>query len=196
MVASLVTNPTGNNKKDVVVCSAYFPGDVDHDQPPPPAIMREPVAYCKRSSKQLVIDSDVNHRDYGSIIGEGLIVNNVDSELTFVTKNLVEVLNITISTHFVSTSIVNWDSHALIANTLDLMQGRIRYLLSNSVTQKSQTGVDTQSSSRMDRETIENSSKIKATNDQIKNALINAYNYLLKEKRDLRKFKIIAKQSP
>lgn len=117
-----VTLPEERGTTDIIVCSAYFPGDRAAEEPPP-ATVRALVDHCRRNNKQLVIGCDANshHTAWGStdtnqrgeslfnyLLGEGLTVNNVGSEPTFVTRNRAEVLDITISSNFLSNKIIDW----------------------------------------------------------------------------------------
>ncbi|XP_030762955.1 uncharacterized protein LOC115887629 [Sitophilus oryzae] len=113
VVAVHVQIPAGRigGGMEFVACSAYFPGDKTADLPPPKKV-RELISFCKRKNLQLVIGCDANgHNEaWGStdtnfrgeiilnyLIGEGLVVNNIGSEPTFVTCNRKEVLDITVS---------------------------------------------------------------------------------------------------
>lgn len=74
--------------------------------------MRELIAYFKRNKKELVVvcDAYAHHRDWGStninVRGEQLYNYIIDGG-AFKTKNNAEILDITISTQFVSTNIIN-----------------------------------------------------------------------------------------
>ncbi|XP_030746166.1 uncharacterized protein LOC115874994 [Sitophilus oryzae] len=124
MVAVHVQIPAGRRGggMEFVACSAYFPGDKTADLPPPKKV-RELISFCKRKNLQLVIGCDANgHNEaWGStdtnfrgelilhyLIGEGLVVNNIGSEPTFVTCNRKEVLDITVSSNYLSNRISNW----------------------------------------------------------------------------------------
>lgn len=114
--------PVGESKMDIVVCSAYFPGDRNADMPPTKEV-RELVAFCRRKNFHLIVGCDANshHTAWGStdinqrgeslfnfLLGEGLMVNNLGSEPTFVTKNQRQVLDLTISSNYLSTKISKW----------------------------------------------------------------------------------------
>nr|CAI5842880.1 unnamed protein product [Callosobruchus analis] len=116
VVAAQISVPEETSKRDTVICSAYFLGETVQ-------AVRDLITYCRRNNKQLVLgcdanahymdweSSDINTRGeqlYNYIIGEGLMVNSIGSEPTFVTINRQEGLDLTISTRFISTDIVNW----------------------------------------------------------------------------------------
>ncbi|XP_044766645.1 uncharacterized protein LOC123322723 [Coccinella septempunctata] len=106
--------------KELVICSAYFPGDAMF---PPPNEVRKLVAFCRGKNLQLLVACDANshHTTWGStdinergehlfdfILEEALFVLNRGSVPTFVTKNRAEVLDIKLCSQYLSTKITDW----------------------------------------------------------------------------------------
>ncbi|XP_055714430.1 uncharacterized protein LOC129808685 [Phlebotomus papatasi] len=120
LAAVQLSLPQSEGGLDVVVASAYFDGTIDEIPPPEVAGL---VAYCEKEKKQLIIGCDANahHKIWGSsninTRGESLLefistnnlqIINTGSKPTFVTKIRQEVLDITLSTRFISEHITNW----------------------------------------------------------------------------------------
>lgn len=109
-------------RTELIVCSAYFPGDINAEEPPPAAIRRL-FEFSRRNNIQLIMGCDANahHTVWGStninargecllnyLLGVEFMVNNVGSEPTFVTRVRREVLDLTISSVLLSNKITNW----------------------------------------------------------------------------------------
>ncbi|XP_038107967.1 uncharacterized protein LOC119766704 [Culex quinquefasciatus] len=108
IVAVTLTVPTTRGKQEVVVASAYFPGDQDVIPPPEVDAL---VRYCRAVNKPFLIGCDANahHTIWGSTDvnerGEYLLeylsshdvnVCNKGNEPTFVTVARQEVLDLTL----------------------------------------------------------------------------------------------------
>lgn len=120
-VVSVMFRERGGNEVEIVLCSAYFPGDSFSS--PPSQNIEDIVEYCKINNKQLIMGCDCNahNTSWGStntnsrgvdvmdfILRNGLEILNVGDDPTFVTSNRREVLDITITTNFVKKKICNW----------------------------------------------------------------------------------------
>nr|CAI5854408.1 unnamed protein product [Callosobruchus analis] len=66
VVAVQITVPEETSRGDIVICSAYFPGETGQEAPP--AAVRDLITYCRRNNKQLVLGYEANahHMDWGS----------------------------------------------------------------------------------------------------------------------------------
>nr|CAI5842201.1 unnamed protein product [Callosobruchus analis] len=66
VVAVQISEPEETSRRDIVICSAYFPGETGQEVPP--ASVRDLITYCRRNNKQLVLGCDANahHMDWGS----------------------------------------------------------------------------------------------------------------------------------
>lgn len=120
IVAVMVEVPTTRGSAELIVASAYFPGDVT--EAPPPEIASF-VKFCRDNNKAFIIGCDANahHTVWGSTDinsrGEGLLEflssNNVDicnngNKATFVNAIREEVLDLTLCSPTISDKIVNW----------------------------------------------------------------------------------------
>lgn len=120
IVAALVTVPTTRGKQELVVASAYFPGDQEDIPPPEVAAL---VRYCRAVNKPFLIGCDANahHTIWGSTDvndrGEHLLeylssndvnVCNKGNEPTFVTVARQEVLDLTLCSAAFADKIRNW----------------------------------------------------------------------------------------
>ena len=120
IVAIQMEVPTSRGRTEIVVISAYFPGDSEEV---PPKEVAEIIDRCRKNSKQFVIGCDANshHTTWGSndinkrgeCLFEFIISNNIDicnqgNKPTFVNAIRQEVLDITICSTKLSEKIVNW----------------------------------------------------------------------------------------
>lgn len=120
MVAVIAVVPTTGGKQEVVVASAYFPGDSEEA---PPIEVRSLIKYCEESNKQLILGCDANahHLAWGStdtntrgenlyefISSTNLDIVNRGNEPTFVTRIRQEVLDITLASPLLSATLKNW----------------------------------------------------------------------------------------
>lgn len=120
VVAILAEVPTANGKQDMVIASAYFPGDLD-DIPPPEVCAL--VRYCKATNKPFIIgcdanahhtiwaSSDTNNR--GEYLLEYLTSNevnicNVGNSPTFTNAIRDEVLDLTLCSANFTEKVKNW----------------------------------------------------------------------------------------
>ncbi|KAG5879762.1 hypothetical protein JTB14_027048 [Gonioctena quinquepunctata] len=101
VVAAQLTIPTEEEQMELTVCSAYFAGDIEAENPL--TLVKSLVRHCRRNSIKLIAGRDanthhtvwvggggiiINHR--GDQLVElilGLIVQNIVSEPTFVASN-------------------------------------------------------------------------------------------------------------
>ncbi|XP_044760746.1 uncharacterized protein LOC123318151 [Coccinella septempunctata] len=119
VTSNLVKLPLEMGTKELVICSAYFPGDTMF---PPPNEVRKLVAFCRGKNLQLLVACDANshHTTWDStdinergeylfdfILEEALFVLNRASVPTFVTKNWAEVLDTTLCLQYLSTKITD-----------------------------------------------------------------------------------------
>lgn len=119
VAVSMETNANGGIQ-EVVIASAYFPGEEDSA---PPEDVKKLVDYCKTNNKQFIVSCDANahHEVWGSsdtnIRGEYLydflLINSINIlnkgiEPTFVTANRQEVLDLTLSSQYACTIVRNW----------------------------------------------------------------------------------------
>ena len=120
IVAAMVTVPTTRGKQEMVVASAYFPGDLDDVPPPEVAAL---VQYCRAVNKPFLIGCDANAHhtiwgstdvnDRGEHLLEYLTSNNINvcnkgNEPTFVTVARQEVLDLTLCSAAFADKIRNW----------------------------------------------------------------------------------------
>lgn len=111
----------GNKKRELTLGSAYLPYD-DPDLPPTRDV-RELVGSCRENGLQLIIGMDANahNKTWGStnnnergesllqfILTNNLDILNVGNEPTFVTQIRKEVIDITLSTTYISNQVSNW----------------------------------------------------------------------------------------
>jgi ribonuclease HI len=111
----------GGNEVEIVISSAYFPGD--SSSPPPGSLVEDLVTFCRANNKQLILGADCNahHICWGStntndrgvevfnfLLRNGLEIINIGSEPTFVTSVRAEVLDITVATPFIQRKIKSW----------------------------------------------------------------------------------------
>lgn len=59
MAAVHVKTPERGSEKELIICSAYFPGSLGAEQSPP-TVVRELIAYSRRRNSNLVMGCDVN----------------------------------------------------------------------------------------------------------------------------------------
>ncbi|KAG5887178.1 hypothetical protein JTB14_028981 [Gonioctena quinquepunctata] len=83
VVTAQLTVPTDEGQLELTGCSAYFAGDIGAENPP--TLVKNLVRHC-----------------------EGLNVQNISSEPTFVTSNGQKVLDLTVSKRYISNKIINW----------------------------------------------------------------------------------------
>lgn len=120
IVAIQLEVPTTRGKTEIIVASAYFPGD---SVEVPPIEVAALIQHCKLRNKQLIIGCDANahHTVWGSTdinvrgeyLFEYLISNNINicnqgTESTFVNFLREEVLDLTLCTSKLSDMIENW----------------------------------------------------------------------------------------
>ena len=120
LVAIAVEVPTTNGTQEVVVASAYFPGDEDDI---PPSEVAALVRYCRSINKPLIVGCDANahHTVWGSsdvnTRGEYLLeyltsnnvnVCNVGNEPTFSNAIRQEVLDLTLCSASITEKVKNW----------------------------------------------------------------------------------------
>lgn len=145
LVAVQVEVPMSRGKQDVIIASAYFPGD-DTNLPPPEEV-RSLVKHCKRRNKHLILGCDANahHSVWGSTnnnkrgecLFEYLFLNNIDivnrgSKPTFRNGVRSEVLDITLASTFISNYIYNWH----VSSEVSMSDHRhIRFDIEASLTQ-------------------------------------------------------------
>lgn len=106
---------------ELVIASAYFPGDDSSD--PPPAKVRELITFCKQQKVELLLGCDANahHTSWNSsninkrgehlynyLMNHDLNVLNQGNEPTFVANGREEVLDLTICTHNLIPLLTNW----------------------------------------------------------------------------------------
>lgn len=121
LAAILITIETVAGKQDIVVASAYFPGDSTSD--PPPAEVRKLITFCQSKDLAYVIGCDANahHTSWASTNtnsrGELLfdyltdidaIVLNEGNEPTFSSNGRDEVLDISFCSQSIFTLFENW----------------------------------------------------------------------------------------
>ncbi|GAB0090988.1 uncharacterized protein DMENIID0001_057790 [Sergentomyia squamirostris] len=119
VVAANITLTIGGTHCDIVVASAYFPGDGDA----PPRQVTQLVEHCKKIGRPLIIGCDANaHNElWGStdtnkrgeylleyLIKEDLEIFNVGTAPTFVTRARKEVLDITFGCVKAKTLVKDW----------------------------------------------------------------------------------------
>ena len=120
VVAITVEVPTTYGKQEMVVASAYFPGDQDDIPPPEVAAL---IRYCRTINKPFLIGCDANahHTIWSSsdinTRGEYLLeyltsnevhVCNVGTEPTFINAIRKEVLDLTLCSASIVEKIKNW----------------------------------------------------------------------------------------
>jgi hypothetical protein len=120
LVAVMVEAMGERGKKEIVIASAYFPGD---SETTPPAEIKQLIAYCKQKGLGFLIGCDANahHTVWGSsninrrgeYLFEYLITNNVDiinrgNKPTFINAIRREVLDLTLASPHLSSYIKNW----------------------------------------------------------------------------------------
>ena len=120
LVAVMVELLGERGRQDVVMASAYFPGD---SEPTPPSEVRRLIAHCKQKRLSYLIgcdanahhtvwsSSDINGR--GEYLFEYVISNNVDilnrgKKPTFINAIRREVLDMTLASPNLGSSIKNW----------------------------------------------------------------------------------------
>lgn len=205
-IAVHVIQPGG---AEAVICSAYFPGDAEEQ--PPPQMVQNIVAHCRRKNVQLVMGCDANahHVAWGStnnnsrgesllnyLLGEGMVINNLGSEPTFVNKNRKEVLDLTISSNYISNKVGNWrvtdepscSDHRHIR--FDLDTGNRHIVEYRNVRGTDWNGYKTsiQANLLSCSKTISNHDQLEFAADQLSDAIILAYheNCPLRAKKDSR----------
>ena len=120
LVATAIEVATADGVREVVIASAYFPGDVDEV---PPAEVQRLVEFCRLHNKPLVIGCDANahHTIWGSSDvnkrGESLLdyllcchldIANVGCKPTFINSIREEVLDLTLISSSIASSLINW----------------------------------------------------------------------------------------
>lgn len=112
--------PTINGKTEVIIASAYFPGDTEEVPTPEVAAL---VDYCKKLNKQFLIGCDANahHTIWGStninkrgehllnyISSKNIDICNRGNAPTFINKIRQEVLDLTLCSEAITEKIVKW----------------------------------------------------------------------------------------
>ena len=120
IVAVQVELPTTRGKAEVMVASAYFPGEQEEA---PPREVQEFIAHCKRLNKQFIVGCDANahHTIWestdtnkrGECLFDYILSNNVDicnrgNNPTFENTIRQEVLDLTLSSAKLSEKITDW----------------------------------------------------------------------------------------
>ncbi|XP_037930262.1 uncharacterized protein LOC119664997, partial [Teleopsis dalmanni] len=120
LAAVLVEVPTLGGATDIVMASAYFPGD---EVTIPPSEVQQLINFCKSTGRQLILGCDANahHTVWGSsndnkrgeylldyIMTVGLSIANKGSKPTFINAIREEVLDLTLCTRGIEESIWNW----------------------------------------------------------------------------------------
>lgn len=120
LVAALIELPTEGGKIEIVICSAYLPGEVSD---PISDDLKDLVNFCKLNNKQLLIGGDANahHTIWGSsninnrgeclvdfMISNSLELLNRGNKPTFINKIRQEVLDITLCSSFICDKITDW----------------------------------------------------------------------------------------
>ena len=120
IVAIQIELPTTRGKTEILVASAYFPGELDEA---PPQEVEQFITHCKRNNKQFIIGCDANahHTVWGSTdinkrgecLFEYILSNNIDicnrgNNPTFVNAIRQEVLDLTLASTKLSDNIENW----------------------------------------------------------------------------------------
>ena len=120
IVAVMVQVPTTRGNTEVIVASAYFPGEIN--EAPPPEIASF-VKFCRDNNRAFIIGCDANahHTVWGSkgVNGRGecllefLSSNNIDicnksNKPTFTNAIRGEVLDLTLCSPAISEKIANW----------------------------------------------------------------------------------------
>lgn len=120
IVAIKLQIPTARGETEAYIASAYFPGDVSEVPPPEVASF---IKFCKQNNKQFIIGCDANshHTIWGSTdinnrgedLYEYISTNNIDlcnkgDHPTFITKTRQEVLDLTMSSPFITIHIKKW----------------------------------------------------------------------------------------
>ncbi|XP_072392231.1 uncharacterized protein [Diabrotica undecimpunctata] len=121
VVTAIVEMPTEVGKRQIIIASAYLPGDSENH--PPPEEVQRLMGWCKSKNRQLIIgcDSNSHHTVWGSTginsRGEHLLdyisANNLDianrgNKPTFINAIRKEVLDITLTSSFIANKIYNW----------------------------------------------------------------------------------------
>lgn len=120
LVAVLLSVEIDERKQDIVIASAYFPGD---GSDPPPIAVRNLISFCTQQELQYIIGCDANshHSSWGSTNtnkrGESLydylldtdaIVLNEGDDPTFFANGREEVLDITFCSARTSVLVEKW----------------------------------------------------------------------------------------
>lgn len=122
LVAVKLKYDTEQGKHEVIICSAYFPGETH--RPPPTEEVQQLIQYAHEENIQLILGCDANahHVVWNStntnergehlldyMVSNNLILLNQGNRPTFVTVSRKEVLDITMCTQHISNSIKKWE---------------------------------------------------------------------------------------
>ena len=120
LVAILLEIPTLGGSQEIVLASAYFPGD---EAEIPPIEVQELIEYCRQTNRQFIIGCDANahHTVWGSsdvnergehlldyIANKHIYIINRGCKPTFITAARKEVLDLTFASRILSEFILNW----------------------------------------------------------------------------------------
>ena len=120
LVALKVEVPTERGKKEIIIASAYFPGDT---KIAPPSEVKDLVRYCKSQNKPFIIGCDANAHhtvwgssdinDRGESLFEYISTNDIDisnrgNEPTFVNRIRQEVLDLTLCCPLMADQVKPW----------------------------------------------------------------------------------------
>ncbi|CAB3243886.1 unnamed protein product [Arctia plantaginis] len=118
-LTSIRLKEPSSNLPDVVIASAYLPGDADIPTPELAALAH----HCEREGLELIISADTNahHALWGSrsnnrrgeefvsfLLSTNLNIINVGSEPTFVTSRAQTIIDLTLASEHASQHISNW----------------------------------------------------------------------------------------
>ena len=87
LVSALLTVPTENGSRELVLASAYFPGDIDDA---PSDLVNKLVSFCKQQNYQFIIGSDANA--HHTVWGSTNINDRGERLLKFLCSNIIEIL--------------------------------------------------------------------------------------------------------
>ena len=112
-----------NKDKDIVLVSAYFPGEQESREDPPPTEVKNLINYCRAQKLEFIISCDANahNTSWGStdinkrgeslqnfLIQEDICVANEGNAPTFVSNGREEVLDLTLCSPEMYPNILDW----------------------------------------------------------------------------------------